>query len=46
MKTSDFDYELPEYLIAQTPLLKRDESRMLVLDKKIICSSQNSNIFL
>lgn len=34
MKTSDFDYELPEHLIAQTPLLKRDESRMLVLDKE------------
>lgn len=34
MKTDDFDYELPEHLIAQTPLQKRDESRMLVLDKK------------
>lgn len=34
MRTSDFDYELPERLIAQTPLLKRDESRMMVLDKK------------
>jgi S-adenosylmethionine:tRNA ribosyltransferase-isomerase len=33
MKTDDFDYELPERLIAQTPLLKRDESRLLVLDK-------------
>lgn len=30
----DFDYDLPEELIAQTPLLKRDESRLLVLDKK------------
>jgi len=34
MRTDDFDFELPEYLIAQTPLLKRDASRLLVLDKK------------
>ncbi len=34
MKTEDFDYELPEHLIAQTPLQKRDASKMLVLDKK------------
>lgn len=34
MKTEDFNFELPEELIAQTPLLKRDESRLLVLDKK------------
>lgn len=34
MKTDDFDFELPEELIAQTPLLKRDHSRLLVLDKK------------
>jgi S-adenosylmethionine:tRNA ribosyltransferase-isomerase len=34
MKTSDFDFDLPSELIAQTPLLKRDESRLLVLDKK------------
>jgi S-adenosylmethionine:tRNA ribosyltransferase-isomerase len=33
MKTEDFDYYLPEELIAQTPLEKRDTSRMLVLDK-------------
>ncbi|MDD2181648.1 MAG: S-adenosylmethionine:tRNA ribosyltransferase-isomerase, partial [Bacilli bacterium] len=33
MKTSDFDFELPEHLIAQTPILKRDSSRLLVLDK-------------
>ena len=33
MKTDDFDYELPQELIAQTPLEKRDESRLLVLDK-------------
>jgi S-adenosylmethionine:tRNA ribosyltransferase-isomerase len=30
LKVSDFDYELPEELIAQTPLDKRDESRLLV----------------
>ena len=34
MKTSDFDYELKEELIAQTPLEKRDESKLLVLDKQ------------
>ena len=34
MKTDDFDYELPERLIAQTPIEKRDESKLLVLDKK------------
>ena len=34
MKVDDFDYELPEELIAQTPLEKRDESRLLVLDKE------------
>ncbi len=33
MKTDDFDYELPEELIAQTPLTKRDSSRLLILDK-------------
>ncbi len=33
MKTDDFDYYLPEELIAQTPLDKRDSSKLLVLDK-------------
>ena len=33
MKTSDFDYELPEELIAQTPLKDRASSRLMVLDK-------------
>ena len=33
MKTSDFWYDLPEELIAQTPLEQRDTSRLLVLDR-------------
>ena len=33
MKTHDFWYDLPEELIAQTPLEKRDTSRLLVLDR-------------
>ena len=33
MKTSDFSYNLPEELIAQTPLEKRDGSRLLHLDR-------------
>lgn len=34
MHTSDFDYDLPLSYIAQTPLDKRDESRLLVLDRR------------
>ena len=34
MKVEDFDYNLPEELIAQTPLKVRDSSRLMVLDKK------------
>ena len=34
MKTSDFDYELPEELIAQTPVSPRDHSRLLVYDRQ------------
>ncbi len=33
MKTSDFDYYLPEELIAQTPVEPRDSSRLLVYDR-------------
>lgn len=33
MKKSDFWFDLPEELIAQTPLDKRDESKLLVVDK-------------
>lgn len=34
LKTSDFNYELPERLIAQTPVNPRDHSRLLVYDRK------------
>lgn len=34
MKLTDFEYNLPKELIAQDPLKKRDESRLLVVDKK------------
>lgn len=40
MKTSDFIYELPEELIAQTPMARRDASRLLVVDK---CSGELSH---
>ena len=33
MKVSDFNYNLPEELIAQTPIAKRDESRLMVLNR-------------
>ncbi|MBP2032497.1 S-adenosylmethionine:tRNA ribosyltransferase-isomerase [Clostridium algifaecis] len=34
MKITEFDYYLPKELIAQYPLQKRDEARLMVLDKK------------
>lgn len=34
MNVSEFNYELPEELIAQVPLEKRDESRLMVLNRK------------
>ncbi len=34
MKTADFDYNLPEELIAQTPLEQRDASRLMVMDRR------------
>ena len=34
MKVSEFNYNLPEELIAQTPLEKRDESRLMILNRK------------
>ena len=33
MKTNDFFYELPEELIAQTPLMQRDSSRLMTVDR-------------
>ena len=34
MKTRDFNYNLPKSFIANKPLNKRDESKLLVLDRK------------
>ena len=34
MKVADFNYDLPEELIAQVPIQKRDQSRLMVLDKE------------
>lgn len=34
MKVSDFNYNLPEELIAQTPYMKRDEARLMVIEKE------------
>ena len=34
MKTSDFSYDLPKELIAQTPVEPRDHSRLMVLHKE------------
>ena len=34
MKVTEFNYDLPEELIAQTPIAKRDESRLMVLNKE------------
>lgn len=34
MKLEEFDYHLPEELIAQVPIQKRDESRLMVLNRK------------
>ena len=35
MKVSEFNYNLPEELIAQTPIKNRDESRLMVLERQI-----------
>ena len=35
MKVSEFNYELPEKLIAQVPIEKRDESRLMILDREM-----------
>ena len=34
MKVADFNYDLPKELIAQVPIKKRDEARLMILDKK------------
>ena len=34
MKVADFNYNLPEELIAQVPIQKRDESRLMILNKE------------
>src|SRR4051812_24439541 len=36
MRTADFDFHLPPELIAQTPAPKRDESRLLLLDRSSV----------
>lgn len=33
MKVSEFNYDLPEELIAQIPIQKRDEARLMIIDK-------------
>ena len=35
MRTSDFDYDLPEELIAQTPLEPRDHSKLMLVDRDV-----------
>ncbi len=37
MKTEDFNFELPQELIAQTPLANRSQSRLLVVNRKEDC---------
>ena len=34
IKTADFDYYLPKELIAQTPIINRSESRLLVVNRE------------
>ena len=43
MKTSDFDYDLPERLIAQTPADPRDSARMMVIDP--VSGTREDHIF-
>ena len=41
MKTADFDYNLPQTLIAQIPAIPRDHSRLMIVDRKIIRQAQD-----
>ena len=41
MDVKDFDYELPEELIAQDPLEDRSASRLMVLDRETGDTAQN-----
>ena len=34
MNLNDFNYDLPEELIAQTPIKERDTSRLMIMNKK------------
>ena len=46
MQLSDFDYQLPEALIAQEPLPERAASRLLVVDpqSELLCDAQFYNL--
>ncbi len=44
LKTSDFDFELPEHLIAQYPLPERTKSRLLVLHKNLNKNLNKNNL--
>ncbi len=41
MKTADFDYNLPQTLIAQIPAIPRDHSRLMIVDRKILRQAQD-----
>ena len=45
MKTSEFDYELPKELIAQTPLADRKTSRMMVVHKNSDCPPEHKHFY-
>ena len=46
MSTDEFDFQLPNNLIAQSPIEKRDESKLLIMDRLTgdICHEKFSNI--
>ena len=43
MKLSLFDYELPKKFIAQNPIEKRDQSKLMILDKNKFANPVNYN---